>query len=144
MRPINHVIISGGVSAIFAVWARSWGPVCACFLSGIFIDLDHHLDYLIAKKKIPFRYKDLIDFFHNERESRIYLFLHSYEFLFVFWVSIFIFNLNMVWLGAAVGFTTHVFCDEIANPLKPMAYFLVYRAKNRFEREHFFKKEDHE
>ena len=140
MRPTNHIIISGGVSAVFAIWAKSWGAVFACFLSGIFIDLDHHLDYYLAKKKIPFSYKKLIDFLKNDHESKIHLFLHSYEFLFLFWLSIFFFDLNNIWLGIAIGFTTHILCDEIANPLKPLAYFLTFRAKNGFNRESFYKR----
>ena len=144
MRPTNHIIISGGVSAVFAVWAGSWGAVAACFLSGIFIDLDHHFDYYLARKKIPFSYKKLVDFLKNDHESKIHLFLHSYEFLFVFWFSVFFFDLGVFWLGIAIGFTTHILCDEIANPLKPLAYFLTYRIKNRFERKHFFKKRHYE
>ena len=144
MRPTNHAIISGGVSAIFAIWAGSWGAVFACFLSGIFIDLDHHWDYYLAKKKIPFSYKKLVDFLRNDHESKIHLFLHSYESLILFWISIPLFDLNIVWVGVAIGFTTHVLCDEVANPMTPLSYFLIYRIKNRFDRKFLFKKEYHE
>ncbi len=144
MRPTNHIIISGVVSAIFAVWARSWGAVCACFLSGIFIDLDHHLDYFIARKEIPLSYNKLVDFLRNDHRSKIFLFLHSYEVLFLIWAGIFLLGLDLVWVGIAIGFTTHVLCDEVVNPIKPMAYFLTYRAKNRFARKIFFKKGYHD
>ena len=138
------MIISGGVSAVFALWAKSWGAVFTCFLSGIFIDLDHHLDYFIAKKEIPLSYRKLVDFLKNDHNSRLFLFLHSYEVLFFIWVCIFLLGLDAIWIGIAIGMTTHVLCDEVVNPIKPMAYFLTYRVKNRFKREHFFKKGYHE
>jgi hypothetical protein len=140
MKPIYHVIISGGVSAIFAVWVRSWSAVLACFLSGIFIDLDHHLDYYLVKREIPLSYKKLVNFLRNDHDSKIHLFLHSYEFIVLLWLSIFFFDLSVVWTGVALGFTMHILCDEFANPLRPLAYFLTYRIKNRFERKRFFKK----
>ena len=140
MRPTYHVILSGGVTAVFSIWVRSWDALAACFLSGIFIDLDHHLDYFIATKKIPFSYSKLLNFFQSDKWSKVYFFLHSYEVISLIWVSIFVFDLNAVWLGVAVGFTGHLFCDEIANPLSPLSYFLIYRAKNRFDRKAFFKK----
>lgn len=140
MRPTYHVMISGGVSAVFALWAKSWGAVLACFFSGILIDLDHHLDYWMITKKIPWSYKKLVDFFVHRQHRKVYLFLHSYEMLTVLWLSIFYFDLNAVWIGMAVGFTTHILCDEFANPLKPLSYFFVYRLRNGFERKHFFKK----
>ena len=140
MRPTYHVVLSGGVTAVFAIWVQSWNALAACFLGGIFIDLDHHLDYFICRKEIPLSYKKLVDFCRNDHTSKIYLFLHSYELLALLWVCIFIFDLGVIWLGIAVGCTTHLLCDEVANPLRPLAYFLTYRAKNRFHRKSFFKK----
>ena len=104
------------------------------------MDLDHHLDYYLAKKEIPFSYKKLVHFLKKERYPKVKLFLHSYEFIFLLWVSILVFRLDLIWVGIAVGFTIHLLCDEFVNPLKPLAYFLTYRIINRFAREHFFKK----
>jgi len=120
MRPTHHVMISGGVTLVFALWMKSTGALAACFLSGIFIDLDHHFDYLLEKKEIPFSYKKLLDFCHNDKNSKLRVFLHSYELLILLWVSIYYFSLGPIWLGVAVGLTTHILCDEFANPLKPL------------------------
>ena len=139
MRPIYHVMVSGGVSAIFAIWVQSFWAISVCFLSGIFIDLDHHLDYVLFRKKIPFRYRDLIDFLENDHASKLYLILHSHELLLLFWISIFYFSLDPIWFGMALGFTTHIICDEIVNPLRPLAYFLTYRVKHKFSRTMLFK-----
>ena len=140
MRPTHHVLISGGVTLVFALWVKSTWALAACFLSGIFIDLDHHFDYYLARKKIPLNFKKLVDFCHDDHESKLHLFLHSYELLLLFWLSIIYFSLGAVWVGVAVGFTVHILCDEIANPLGPLSYFLTYRIKHNFNRKMLLKK----
>jgi hypothetical protein len=140
MKPTYHVIISGGVTAVFALWVKSKTAVLACFLSGIFIDLDHHLDYFLVRKKLPLSYKKLVDFCDKD-QGPLYLFLHSYELLILMWICIYYFSLGNVWVGIAVGFTTHILCDEFANPFRPLAYFLTYRIKHKFNRKMLFKKE---
>jgi len=140
MRPTYHVMISGGVTLVFALWVKSTGALVACFLSGIFIDLDHHLDYYLAQKELPLNFKKLVDFCRDDQQSKLHLFLHSYELLFLLWFSIYYFSLETVWLGIAVGFTMHIICDEIANPMRPLSYFLTYRIKHNFSRKMLFKK----
>ena len=140
MRPKHHVILSTGVSALFAIWIKSKCAIIVCFLSGIFIDLDHHLDYFLARRELPLSYKKLVDFFDNDR-GPIHLYLHSYEMLIMLWFSIYYLSLGNVWVGLAVGLTTHLLCDAIANPFKPIAYFLTYRIKHKFNRKMLFKKE---
>jgi len=140
MKPTHHVIISGGVTLIFALWVKSTGALAACFLSGIFIDLDHHLDYYLARKELPLSYRKLVDFLKSERQSKLYLFLHAYELLFLLWFCIFTFSLGTIWVGMAVGFTTHIICDEIFNPLKPLSYFIIYRIKHNFSRKALYKR----
>ena len=140
MRPTYHVMISGGVTFVFALWVKSTWALAACFLSGILIDLDHHLDYYLARKELPLSFKKLVDFCKNDHYSKLYIFLHSYELLFLLWLSIFTFSFGAVWLGIAIGFTTHIICDEIANPLRPLSYFLAYRMRHNFSREMIFKK----
>ena len=139
MRPVHHVMISGGVSTLFAIWVESVWAIGACFLSGIFIDLDHHFDYMISRKELPLSYKKLLDFLEKDHSTKLYLFLHSHELLLLFWMAIFYFSLGEVWIGVAVGFTTHILCDEIANPFRPLAYFLTYRIKHQFNRKMLFK-----
>ena len=140
MRPVYHVIVSGGVSAIFALWVKSKMAILACFLGGIFIDLDHHLDYFLVRKELPLSYKKLVNFCEKD-QGALHLYLHSYELLILMWICIYCFSPADIWVGIAVGFTTHIFCDELANPFRPMAYFLTYRIKHKFNRKMLFKEE---
>jgi len=139
VKPTHHVMISGGVTIVFALWMKSTEALAACFLSGIFIDLDHYLDYYIARRELPLNYKKLADFCKNEQQSKLYLFLHAYEWLFLLWFCIFTFSLGNIWLGIAIGVTIHILCDEIFNPLRPLSYFLTYRIKHHFSRKMLYK-----
>ena len=135
MKPTHHVIISTGVSAVFWWWFKSVPATAVCFLSGIFIDIDHHLDYWLIKGKFPWRYRDLHKFF-IEQENRggpMYLVLHAWEWLIALWLAIFILRLDVVWVGFAIGLTAHMMADLICNPLKPFGYFITYRWRRAFD-----------
>lgn len=140
MKPAQHVVISSGVGLVLAWWIQSAAAGLACFLSGVFIDIDHYLDFYLEKKKIPFRYKELTDFCNrdNKDRGRLRLIFHSYEFLVVLWLAVSYWHLNELWLGFAVGLSQHLVCDQLTNPFRPLAYFLAYRLKYGFQKEYIF------
>ena len=140
MKPSHHVVISAAVTSLFALWVRSWPALAACFLSGILIDIDHHLDYWFNEKKFPFRYRDLVEFcsIENKNRGKLYLIFHSYELLFLFWWAVLYLQLGVIWLGMAIGLTVHMLFDQLFNPLKRFAYFLTYRILVGFKRENLF------
>lgn len=142
MSPTAHTIASGVVSITFAYFTRSLGGTLLCFFSGILIDLDHVLDYWIAKKKLPLRYKDLFSFCAYEKMGKVYLVLHSYELHVIFWLAIFYWKLNVLWMGLAVGMTTHLVFDQIVNRcLQPLGYFAWNRFKHGFSKKYTFREE---
>jgi len=134
MKVKYHIAASAGISLACQVTMHSWPATLGCFFSGVLIDLDHYLEYCIFRKKFPFRYKDLVDFCWYNEESRLYLFFHAYEYLFVLWFLIYFFSLGKVWFGVALGLTTHLLFDQWINPGKPLFYFLIFRIKNQFEK----------
>lgn len=134
MRTAGHIIVSAGVSLGCQVTMHSWPATIGCFFSGILLDVDHYLEYYIFRKKFPYKYKDLVDFCWYNQESDLYLFFHAYEYLFVLWFSIYFFCLGKVWVGIAVGLTTHLLLDQWFNPIKPLFYFLTFRIKNQFKK----------
>ena len=79
-------------------------PPWDAFLSGVLIDTDHHLDYVLIRKKIPFKYEDLIDFCLDEKTTKTYLLFHAYEFMVIFWLLISFLYLGKFWVGIALGF----------------------------------------
>lgn len=141
MKPIYHVAISTGLSAIVYAWFKSIPAAMACFLSGIFIDLDHHLDYFICQRKIPSSYKKLLEWCAAHKTGRFYMIFHSYELLTILWLNIYFLKLDEIWIGFALGVSVHLICDQIVNPLKPLYYFLIYRFMHRFDRRSLYKEE---
>ena len=137
MTPVKHVVASGVTSVLFAFLTRSWVGTMACFLSGIFIDLDHLLDYCIFRKKMCWSIKELEDFCF-ERTGKIYLILHSYELMAILWVTVYYFGMQPVWFGIIFGMSVHMLLDQIINPVHPLAYFLFYRLKIGFTKAIFF------
>lgn len=134
MRTSHHVAVSAGISLGLQAAMHSWPAALGCFLSGIFIDIDHYLDYYLLKKKFPCQFNDLVDFCFDVKISKHYLFFHAYEYLFVLWFAVFFFHLGKVWLGVTVGLTVHIVLDQWTNPIKPLFYFLTFRIKNQFEK----------
>lgn len=143
MSPVSHVIASTATSAVFAAVTHSWAGTMVCFLSGILIDIDHYFDVWIYKKKILFHLRHIYDFCEKEKGGKHYFIFHSYELLAVLWMCIIFFQLNWIWRGIGIGLSVHLLLDQIGNMdnLRPMTYFLWYRAKNNFSKESIFSTE---
>jgi hypothetical protein len=141
VRPSHHVMLSTAVSAGFGYWSGSWTAAGICLVSGVLIDLDHHLDYVIVRREIPWRYADLWAYCMEKPVQKIYLFFHSWEQQAILWGCIYAFGLGWEWIGLALGMTTHMIADALANPVRPWAYFLSYRAALGFQAELILKKD---
>ncbi|MEA3346558.1 MAG: hypothetical protein U9Q21_00520 [Candidatus Auribacterota bacterium] len=137
----QHTIASGITSLVFMAISRSSMGAFACFISGIFLDLDHLIDYILRKKRICFRLSELENFCTNEKEGKLYLFLHNYELLVVLWVLTFLFFNHPIWVGLLFGMSVHLLLDQIYNQVHPLAYFWFYRAKAGFPQKIFFKED---
>lgn len=138
MSPTYHVLVSAAAAAATAHWTQSPEAGIGCFLSGIFIDVDHHIEYFLDKKKFPVDYQDLVKFCSHHQNGKLFLFFHSYESLLLLWFMIYIGQLGVIWSGVALGLTLHLVCDQFTNPLKPLSYFLSYRIFCNFERKQLF------
>lgn len=135
MRLSEHVVLSAVVSVV--VWAATKSPelTVSCFLSGIFIDLDHLYDFYVAKKRLTFSHKELVQYCVKEKAGQLILFLHSYELFAILWILAAVFKMGDLYLGTLIGMTIHMIADQIFNPLKkPWGYFFIYRYKLGFEK----------
>jgi hypothetical protein len=123
---------------------KSWGLAVASFISGIFIDLDHIIDYLIAHG-LHFDIKEFSIFFHEKRywktASRywkINLVFHGWEWLIILSIMANLTNWNPWVIGVLIGFGQHIIFDALNN--RPhswittfLAYSLLWRWKNNLE-----------
>jgi len=136
MKPKQHIIASGIISYMVYMVTNSPLSALASFLAGVLIDLDHLIDYYL-NYGLTYKIKEIYKAIEELQLPKVYVFLHSYEVLVVLWGLIFLVPLNHVYFAIAIGMTQHMFFDQLCNPLKPKAYFLIYRIANGFEREHF-------
>lgn len=137
MRPTQHIVISLVVSGFFYLFLRSAIGALACFLSGIFIDLDHFVDYFLNCKH-PMRLSHFFRVFRYEAFENVVVFLHSWEWILVFLVFLWLIDWKPVAMGLFVGFFTHLLLDNLVNDHSPLAYFITYRILRRFSGKHFY------
>lgn len=135
MKPVHHVIISTSISTVFWFLSKDLPATAACFFSHIFIDTDHHLEYIFTKKKFPWSLRKLSAFFDDPSYRKVFLVFHAWEYLLILWLTIFALDLNLVWVGLAIGLTTHIIADELYNPIRPMGYFIIFRMMLGFDKE---------
>lgn len=134
MLPRGHILASGIISICVWAYFRSIGCALISFAAGVLLDIDHLLDYC-ANYTFTFRIKTMYEAFMNFKLNRLYIVLHSYEFIALSWVAIFAFGLSDLWKALIIGYTQHVLLDQVTNPVKPLAYFLTYRISRGFKKE---------
>lgn len=129
MSPQGHVLTSLAAGA--AVAAATGTPLAglACVLAGIFIDLDHLLEYFwFEGMKL-----DIADFKQACEETRFpktLLVLHSWELLALGWILALgttVAEPRLLALSALLGLTLHLALDQLYNDPFPLCYFLTYR-----------------
>lgn len=120
MKPPGHAAISITIGGV--LWAATKSPysMVAAVLTGTMIDLDHLVEY--------YRW------FIKEDNSRVLFFLHSYELVVPAFLSGYLSGWDPVVLGVSFAFLGHLLTDQIANPVRPLAYFFTYRAMKGFRR----------
>jgi hypothetical protein len=127
------LVISAAVYAYF----RSVPAAAASFVTGVFLDIDHILDYFI-NYGIKFDVRDFYDCCMQVKFDRLSLIFHSYELIALFWAAIFLFSLGSLWKGMAIGATQHIIFDQLFNrppySLRRRRYFLIFRLINKFHK----------
>ena len=106
--------------------------VIILFLTGVLIDLDHLVDYCLARG-LTLKLRTIYAACADLSLPKLYIFLHSYELLLLFWLAIYAFSLDKLWVAAAIGLTQHVIFDQITNPVNGLGYFLSYRFARNFD-----------
>lgn len=141
MSILGHTVISLTAGCVMYNFHRSLACFLWFFIAGVFIDMDHYLDYYVYKRRISFALKKV----HNTIKygymqfKKSFLILHSYELIMLFWVLIFLLDMDIVWKYAAMGLTLHIFIDQLVNPtILPFTYFLWFRIVNNFETNKLF------
>ena len=122
---------------------NSWAAGIASFMTGVFIDVDHLLDYFI-ECGINLDVKRFFEVYEKDRYKRAILILHSHELVVGLWIAILFMDLGVVWKGAAIGLTQHILFDQFLNfqtKAHKLRYSFLYRLKKGFDRKVFIEDE---
>lgn len=133
MRTVGHIITSAGISLASYYKYRSRQAAVACFLAGWLIDLDHIVDYVRAHgwKLNWHRFNEAC---HEKYSGKLYLPLHSYELLALFFLLFRGPQRQPYRVGITLSILTHLLLDQRCNPSrKPLTYFLAHRIRKRFD-----------
>lgn len=132
MRTVGHIITSAGVAGASYYHYRSKPAALATFLAGWLIDLDHLVDYVKAHGWRP-NWAKFSEACHEEYSGKLYLPLHSYELLALFFFFFKGGKKQPYRIGITLSILTHLLLDQRCNPgRKSSTYFLAHRIRKRF------------
>jgi hypothetical protein len=138
MRITNHLIASTVFSSGVYFITKSPTIAASSFFVGIFLDLDHVIDYW-RQHPGSLDVKHFIETCEKYRLKIITLIFHSYELLFVVALLVFLTKSRLLF-GASLGLAQHLFLDSIGNDINPdySSYFIIYRWRVGFSSDKVF------
>lgn len=138
MKAVEHGALSLVAGGSLWLLSDSFAAGASCFLTGLLLDVDHLVDYLLHHPRAN-TLADLVDVCENCRLLRVVLPLHSWELLLLVPPALGLFPGQQVLVaGIALGLATHLLADQLSNPVTGRAYFLIHRWRNGFRRSAFF------
>ncbi len=132
MKFSHHIAVSTIISSILYVLFKSWSLTIASFLSGVFLDLDHYIDYVFECGS-PFNMRKFFHCIYEEKLKKIYLILHSWEWSIVLIIMGWMLDWNHWVVGVMIGYGHHMVLDALFNTHWPiLGYSLLWRGKKNF------------
>jgi hypothetical protein len=133
MTPGYHIAVSLMISGILYTLFRSWGMALSSLLSGILIDLDHVIDYLI-EYDTRFNLKRFFYFCLQEKtRHKCYFVLHGWEWLFLWGAIGWAADWPLWSIGLLIGYGHHMILDATGNKPSRWGYLLIWRWKKNFD-----------
>ena len=139
MKPVQHFAISILIGTAIGIFLKSLWIGIICFFSGFLLDLDHILEYIIHFGWKDFSLKNcyLACAQTNTQKGKkqfkkLYFIFHSMEIAIGLWL-LGIYTNNFYIFAFALGHCCHLLLDSLSNPVYIYSYFLLWRAKNKFD-----------
>lgn len=131
MKPTAHIYASAAAGGAVYGMTGSLETAVSCLLSGVFLDVDHLLDYyLLAGGR--FSFKDFFSWCNDLRWKKIYLVFHSYELYVLLLLAAWLFP-GRALTGALLGMGLHLLMDQAGNTvLNKWFYFMTFRYRSGF------------
>lgn len=132
MKFSHHIAVSTAVSGILYLLFKSWGLAVASFVSGVFIDLDHLIDYFI-EYGFSLNVKNFFHCVYEEKIQRLFQIFHGWEWIVILLSIAWITDWNQWITGFLIGYVLHMVLDACCNTNWPLsAYSLLWRWERRF------------
>ena len=131
MKPHYHVAFSTVIAAVLYLIFKSWALSLSCLISGIFIDLDHVIDY-IREHGLTLNASKFSHNFHSGQFDKMYLIFHAWECLFVLAFISWLYDWNPWITGVLIGFSQHILLDAFNNTRNFKSYSLLWEMEKRF------------
>jgi len=128
-------VISAGVYCL----SGSLGLATISLLSGILMDLDHVIDYVLHHGG-RFDIRDFFSFFYEERYNRLTLVFHGWEWLITLFILSWATRWDVVITGIFIGFSQHLVLDKLYNISRFSSYSFFYRLSVGFNPEFIYLK----
>jgi len=143
MRTSGHIVVSAGVALFTYLSFNEIAPAIGSFLVGTLIDLDHIIDYLYAHGK-RWDWKKINAAHHERYSGKLYVPLHSYELVIIFFFLTLDPSLTAWRVGISLSLLAHFLCDQFFNPGRRFStYFLINRLIHKFEAKKLLKQKQH-
>ena len=140
MRTMGHIVTSAGIGLASYAKYKSPPAAIASFLAGWLIDLDHIVDYIRAHGW-KLNWQRFNEAAHEKYSGKLYLPLHSFELLALFFMFFRGARLQPYRVGITASILTHLLLDQKYNPSRsPYTYFLAHRIRHRFNASSILKK----
>lgn len=133
MRTSGHILVSAVIGTGTYIAYGEVAPAVASFLVGTLIDLDHIIDYIYAHGK-KWDWKKINAAHHEKVSGKLYVPLHSYELLILFFLLMLGPDLTPWRVGITLSLLSHFLCDQFCNPGRKFStYFLIHRIIHKFD-----------
>ena len=133
MRTSGHIAVSFVAAVVTYGFYGEILPAIASFLVGTLVDLDHIIDYIYAHGK-KWDWKKINSAHHERVSGKLYVPLHSYELLILFFLLTLDPSLTPWRVGISLSLLAHFLCDQFFNPGRKFStYFLINRIFHKFD-----------
>ncbi|MBF0553519.1 MAG: hypothetical protein HQK96_03065 [Nitrospirae bacterium] len=136
MHETVHVILSVVAGFItWKVWKRPMVSFFCAILSGVFVDIDHLVDYCMAFGT-DFRMDWFLNGYYFLKNGKVYEFLHGWEYVVILTAGMFILRnktAKSVCMALSLSLFFHLCFDTVAYGFRPAVYSVIYRADKGFD-----------
>lgn len=137
---MDHFLVALGIGILASLVFSDWSLIFVALLTGWMVDVDHIYDFAFYLNKYGISKVNpefLIRGEYFKLNNRVFVLLHSWEFLFI-WLVVFIaLHKYSLAITGSIAWAFHILKDQMAYKVTPMGYSLIYRASKGFSRNGF-------